>query len=297
MGDILYIDIVFIENLFMNYFLLYLLKRLVRSKAPIWRLLLSAFIGALYVLVILMPSMEVYLNLSMKILVSLLMIVIAFLPYTFREVIKLVLLFYLETFLIGGSIMAIFYLTHGDLNNINGVILLNRMSQIYLIIGSLLGIIFSKIAFDYIDSYFFENNFIVDLEIFLDKKHQNIKALIDTGNNLKDPLSGDPVIVVYYKALKDLLPNDLYQNLNLSKSYEDFVKCILNSKYKNRIRVIPYNAIGISNGLITGIKIDKLIVKKEGHLKVLEDVIMTFYHLPLSQEGIFDALAFPEIIR
>lgn len=297
MGDILYIDIVFIENLFMNYFLLYLLKRLVRSKAPIWRLLLSAFIGALYVLVILMPSMEVYLNLSMKILVSLLMIVIAFLPYTFREVIKLVLLFYLETFLIGGSIMAIFYLTHGDLNNINGVILLNRMSQIYLIIGSLLGIIFSKIAFDYIDSYFFENNFIVDLEIFLDKKHQNIKALIDTGNNLKDPISGDPVIVVYYKALKDLLPNDLYQNLNISKSYEDFVKCILNSKYKNRIRVIPYNAIGISNGLITGIKIDKLIVKKEGHLKVLEDIIMTFYHLPLSQEGIFDALAFPEIIR
>jgi stage II sporulation protein GA (sporulation sigma-E factor processing peptidase) len=297
MGDILYIDIVFIENLFMNYFLLYLLKRLVRSKAPIWRLFLSAFIGALYVLVILMPSMEIYLNLSMKILVSLLMIVIAFLPYTFREVIKLVLLFYLETFLIGGSIMAIFYLTHGDLNNINGVILLNRMSQIYLIIGSLLGIIFSKIAFDYIDSYFFDNNFIVDLEIFLDKKHQNIKALIDTGNNLKDPLSGDPVIVVYYKALKDLLPNDLYQNLNLSKSYEDFVKCILNSKYKNRIRVIPYNAIGISNGLITGIKIDKLIVKKEGHLKVLEDVIMTFYHLPLSQEGIFDALAFPEIIR
>ncbi|WDU84114.1 sigma-E processing peptidase SpoIIGA [Caloramator sp. Dgby_cultured_2] len=154
MGDILYIDIVFIENLFMNYFLLYLLKRLVRSKAPIWRLLLSALIGALYVLVILMPSMEIYLNLSMKILVSLLMIVIAFLPYTFREVIKLVLLFYLETFLIGGSIMAIFYLTHGDLNNINGVILLNRMSQIYLIIGSLLGIVFSKIAFDYIDSYF-----------------------------------------------------------------------------------------------------------------------------------------------
>jgi len=297
MGDILYIDIVFIENLFMNYFLLYLLKRLVRSKAPIWRLLLSAFIGALYVLVILMPNMEIYLNLSMKILVSLLMIVIAFLPYTFREVIKLVLLFYLETFLIGGSIMAIFYLTHGDLNNINGVILLNRISQIYLIIGSLLGIIFSKIAFDYIDSYFFDNNFIVDLEIFLDKKHQNIKALIDTGNNLKDPLSGAPVIVVYYKALKDLLPNDLYHNLNLSKNYEGFVKCILNSEFKNRIRIIPYNAIGISNGLITGIKIDKLIVKKEGHLKVLEDVIMTFYHLPLSQEGAFDALAFPEIIR
>lgn len=297
MGDILYIDIVFIENLFMNYFLLYLLKRLVRSKAPSWRLFLSSFIGALYVLIILMPNMEIYLNLSMKILVSLLMIVIAFLPYTFREVIKLVLLFYLETFLIGGSIMAIFFLTHGDLNNINGVILLNRISQIYLIIGSLLGIIFAKIAFDYIDSYFFDNNFIVDLEIFLDKKHQNIKALIDTGNNLKDPLSGDPVIVVYYKALKNLLPNDLYYNLNQSKSYDDFVKYILNSQFKNRIRVIPYNAIGISNGLITGIKIDKLIVKKEGHLKVLEDVIMTFYHLPLSQEGLFDALAFPEIIK
>ncbi|MCX7902976.1 MAG: sigma-E processing peptidase SpoIIGA [Caloramator sp.] len=297
MGDILYIDIVFLENLFMNYFLLYLLKRLVRSKAPNWRLFLSALIGALYVLIILMPNMGIYLNLSMKILVSLLMIVIAFLPYTFREVIKLVLLFYLETFLIGGSIMAIFYLTHGDLNNINGVILLNRISQIYLIIGSLLGIIFTKIAFDYIDSYFFENNFIVDLEIFLDKKHQNVKALIDTGNNLKDPLSGEPVIVVYYKALKDLLPNDLYYNLNHSKNYDEFVKHILNSELKNRIRVIPYNAIGISNGLITGIKIDKLIVKKEGHLKVIEDVIMSFYYLPLSQEGTFDALAFPEIIK
>ncbi|SEF77898.1 Sporulation factor SpoIIGA [Caloramator fervidus] len=51
MGDILYIDIVFIENLFMNYFLLYLLKRLVRSKVPNWRLILSALVGALYVLI------------------------------------------------------------------------------------------------------------------------------------------------------------------------------------------------------------------------------------------------------
>ncbi|WP_103895783.1 sigma-E processing peptidase SpoIIGA [Caloramator fervidus] len=248
-------------------------------------------------LIILMPNMQIYFNVLMKILVSLLMIVIAFFPYTLREIVKLTLLFYLETFLIGGSIMAIFYLNHKDLSNVNGVLLLNRMSQIYLILGSIIGVFFVKIAFDYVDSYFFQDNFIVDIEVFLDDKHQTIKTLIDTGNNLKDPLTNAPVIVAYFRPLKGILSENLYNRLLMAKTYEEFSREILNSEYKNRIRLIPYNAIGINNGLIVGIKIDKILVKKDKKLKKIEDVILAFYHLPLSQDSFFDALGFPEIIK
>ncbi|KRQ86578.1 Sporulation factor SpoIIGA [Caloramator mitchellensis] len=297
MGNILYIDIVFFENLFMNYFLLYLLKRLIRSKAPNWRLVLSALVGAGYVVIILIPNMEIYLNITIKILVSLLMIVIAFFPYTIREMLKLILLFYLETFLIGGSIMAIFYLANRDLSNVNGIMLLNRISQIYLLLGSIIGIIFVKIGFDFIDGYFLKGKMLAELEVFLDNKHCSLKALIDTGNSLRDPLTNLPVIVTFLDAIEAILPETTFRKMKSSKSYDEIIEALINSELKQRVRLIPYKALGIDNGLIAAIRTDKIIVAKEKKFSKIDDCILAIYNLPLSENGEFDALAFPEIIR
>lgn len=218
------------------------------------------------------------------------MLFIAFTPNNIKKFIKLICIFYTETFLLGGGIIGLFYLIYGDINTLDSAFLLSKISSKFIIIGSIFTTLFVKIGFDVFESYFKEKDITVELEIYINGKSCTIKGFIDTGNYLKDPLNGSKVIVSYLNALKDILPVDKLNNIN------NYTSDIKEDSIFSRIRIIPYKAVGVENGTLTGIKTDMIIARSKNNVKVNKDITVALHNKSFLGDSSYEAIAYPEIL-
>ncbi len=109
-------------------------------------------------------------------------------------------------------------------------------------------------------------------------KTLKLTALLDTGNTLKDPLSGKPVLVMEDRAafaLLSITPQELKRPL----------ETITSGKYPG-LRLIPYNAVGQPVGMLLGIRPDNITVNGKK-----ADMIVAFAPQRIGQGRPFEALA------
>ena len=294
MKNIIYADVLFIENLFMNYLLLYLLKRFCKCKAQYYKLIAAAAFGALYVFIVFFPSLHVFTSILMKFIISVIMIIIAFSHQNIRTYIKLLTIFYIEAFFIGGCILGIYYYRKQTNYSINDI---TDISAQFIIVMILFATLLVKIGFDFFENHYMLKNNKIELQILLDKKVCSIQALVDTGNSLKDPLTNLPVVIVYFKAIYDLLPENMTNSIKDDGSCESLMELIMLSSLKHRIRVLPFRALGVDNGVLPGIKIDMLVAKYKNRTTVINNPIIALYDKPISEGDDYQALAYPEILK
>ena len=137
-----------------------------------------------------------------------------------------------------------------------------------------------------------------NIEIFLNEKCVQIKAMIDTGNLLKDPISGMPVIVVEKRELEGIIPSEIINNLNviLQGENKEFEQDELN-EFLHKFRVIPFTSLGKQNGLLLGFIADKIVIKFEENEKTLEKIIIGIYDKYLTKNGAYTGLVGLDIIE
>lgn len=299
MKEVIYIDVLIVENFFMNYLLLYFINRFCKCRTKKWRIIIAALIGAFYVLVVFYPDLQEFYSVIMKFMISVLMIIAAFSPHELKKFFKILVLFYLEAFIIGGFLLGIFYLNNPTPEIINGALFISSISPSpeYIIIGSIIAIALIKFGFDYFEGYYVNDKTSVQMDIVLNNKKCRVTALIDTGNSLKDPITNVPVIIVYYKTIIDILPEELKEAILMDYSYEIFKKRIMDSELKSRIRIIPYKALGVENGILVGIRMDLVISKLKSKTNVIKEPIIALYNKPISNAGDYQALTYPGIIK
>lgn len=297
MREVVYIDVLMVENILMNFMLLYAVNRFCKCKASILRLSLASFFGALYILTVFLPELYVLYSLSMKIIISIIMIIIAFSPYTLRQIVKLLLLFYITAFLACGAIMGVFYLSDMNVEVVNGNFSINNISAYHIIIGSIVAISIVKVAFDFLENHYSMEKRRIKLDVFQDGKKCELNALVDTGNTLRDPLTGNHVIVAFINAISPIMPSEVQQSICFSKNYDELNEVLIDSSVKKRIRIIPFKALGTENGVLTALRVDYVVVKYKKQNIIVKDVLIALYEKPISEDGSFDALAYPELLK
>lgn len=117
-------------------------------------------------------------------------------------------------------------------------------------------------------------------------KNKKIKSLIDSGNLLKDPISGKDVIVVEEKVIKDMFEIEylnVLRNITSCRYIGDIDKC----KYK--IKIIPFNSLGNPSGMLCGIKPDKVKIFFDGEV-LLKDVILGIYFGTLNSSDEYSSI-------
>lgn len=291
--QVIYLDVLLLENALLNLLILYLVKRICRIERSNLYITFASLVGAIYVFVVFFPELKVFYSLTMKIAVSILMILIAFWPKDLKSFIRQILIFYGIAFFLGGSILSIFYLTNKNVGVNNGVLVLNRLSSKYLILGIIIGIIMVKVAFDFVDRYYDIKSKTVDLGIVNNDINKRLRALIDTGNSLKDPITGNPVVVVDMEYILDLIPSEI---MDIVKNKKD-LSYITDSEIVKRLRIIPYSALGVENGILMGYKVDFIYVYNKKNVGVIQNPILALYDKHLSSRGDYQAIAYPEIIK
>lgn len=261
----IYIDIILLENLCMNYIILFATAYIMKLKINHIKIVVSSTIGAIYSIMLYMQILPIYSNLIAKIVLSIVMVYIAYMPQNIKKLIKQLILFYLISFAFGGCAFALLYFIKPE--NIimkNGVYIGTYPIKIALL-GGIVGFVITYVAFGIIKNKTSKNNIIYPLEIKINKKTISLNALLDTGNMLKDPITLMPVIVVEKEKLYSFLPTEILNNLERIVGGDTKEIIEKNMEYMSKFRIIPYNSIGKQNGLMLGFKADnvKIIIDEE----------------------------------
>lgn len=279
----LYVDIIFFENLVINYIILYLTKRFSKYKTTYLKLFLGALVGALYIILFFLPISHVLYSIIAKITLSFLIVEIAFLPRTFKEFVRLLGIFYMISFIIGGAAFALLYMLD-----------LNTKIIIYALV---LSIILLYANWGYIVNKSKQDNLMHILRIEVLNEFSEIKAFLDTGNTLCDPLSNHPVVIVEFEAIKNMLPEGIKKLCNEGKTndFTELSRVLEDENWLNRFRLIPFMSLGKQNGILLGFKPDKVIIDNDKREK--KDVIVGIYEKKLDKYGYYSALIGPELLN
>lgn len=287
----IYIDVVFVENIIMNYIILYGTAVIAKVIPKHIRLIIASNVGALYAIISYMSVLKIYSWVILKIILSIIIVYIAFNPQNIKKMLKQLLLFYLTSFVFGGAAFFLIYVVKPqDIIIRNGVYVGTYPLKIALL-GAILGFVVIVLSFKIIKTKLSKKSLFCNVKININKKQVETVAMIDTGNLLKDPISNTPVIVVEHSLLYDILPKQILNNLEkiLGGELENIPEDV-KEKYISKLKVIPFSSLGRQNGMLLGIKADEINIESEDGNITKDNIIVGIYDKSLTKRGEYRAL-------
>ncbi len=293
----IYIDVVFLENLVMNSIILVASGIILKKKMKWIRIILASSLGAIYTIIGYISVLEIYSNLILKVILSILIIYIAFNPQTVKQLWKDLLIFYLTSFVFGGVAFALIYVVKPqDILMKNGLFLGTYPLKTVLL-AAIVAFIIIIAAFAIVKTKFSKKDMFCDVEVELNNKKIKTRAMIDTGNLLKEPITNTPVIVLEHTLLYECVPKEILDNLESILGGE-LVKIPekVRNEYISKLKLIPFASLGKQNGMLVGIKADSLKIIQDDQEKENKNVIIGIYNKSLTKRGEYRALVGMDLI-
>lgn len=292
-----YIDVVFLENLILNVIILYATSLIAKINLKIIRTLISASIGSIYAIMYYIFQIGLYSNIIFKFVLSVIMIYVAFNPKEFKTLLKVLILFYLTSFVFGGASLSVIYLVNAQRINIQNGMIIGKYTMNTILTGIIIAFIVIVIAFKIIKSKISKNDLFCDIRFKINNKEIKTKAMLDTGNLLKEPITNIPVVVAEHKLLYDVIPNEILDNIeNILGGDLENISDEVKNDYISKLKVIPFTSLGKQNGILLGIKADELIVEEMNSEKKIDKVIIGIYNKEFSKKRTYSALIGIDVI-
>lgn len=259
---VVYLDMLLLENFLVNLFLLTITMQTIKKKVPTGRLMLSSIIGTSYVLTIVIPKLQLFATTPFKIVVAIIMILIAIKDKSVIEILKAMGIFVLYSILLAG--MA-FYLAIKDNPSLSPSAMIYNFSYKNLILSLMITYILVYKLIVYVKERRILTSYVYNTEICIDNVKTIIKAFLDTGNELREPATNLPVIIVEKELFKDL-------NLKTHDIYN-----------------IPYSVVNGYNGKLIGIRPDSVKININGDMRE-KNLILAFSDKKLSKHSDYNGL-------
>ena len=293
----IYIDIVLIENLIMNYIILFTTAVVLKIKVNHIRLILASLLGAGYSIIAYMGIIKVYSSIILKIILSVLIIYIAFNPQNIKKMCKDLLLFYLVSFVFGGAAFALIYIIKPQNILMKNGLFLGTYTLKTVMLGAIVAFCIIIGAFAIIKNKISKKDMFCEIEILINQKKIKTKAMIDTGNMLKEPITNVPVIVVEHILLYSCMPKEILNNLKeiMGGDFKN-IPCDIQEKYISKLKWIPFSSWGKQNGMLIGIRPEYVKVITDEQEKINKNVIIGIYEKSLTKKGEYQALIGIELL-
>ncbi|MEH7415482.1 sigma-E processing peptidase SpoIIGA [Neobacillus drentensis] len=297
-----YLDVIWALNLLFDSLLLYLTAIFLKRKIQIWRLLAGGFIGSLIILLSFTPLNAYTSHPISKLICSMLMVLIAF---GFKRVtffFKALMTLYVSTFLIGGAIMGAHYFIQTDLELSVKVLASSGkgfgdpISWLFVLIGFPLAWHFARKNVEGMEMTKIQFEQIVNIELHIENEILHFKGLVDSGNQLYDPLSKLPVMFVSVKDLVETVPESITKLA--AADPEQFIMGNQENmnEWQHRLRIIPYKVVGQEHQVILAIKPDLILIEHNGDQYVCEKGLASFTMQRLSADGAFECIVHPKML-
>lgn len=274
--QVIYIDTLFLLNATVDYLLLLASARVAGEPLVRIRFLLGACIGGAYaVLLFLFPFME---SLWYKGAICLLILYVAY--GRSRRLVRQGCIFFALSFAFAGGVLGISLMGQQGLHFQNGVFY-SPMDFKIVILSSAFCYVLLTVVFHNFGRHSTLDGELVSVTMTLSDKEISFTSLIDTGNTLRDPVSGQSVMVV-----EGELVNPFFSKAVTSASLESPSQFIEEHReLGQRLRLLPYQAVGVQ-GLLTVLRVDSIQVGGE---RIRENLV-ALSPTPVSDGGNYHGL-------
>ena len=253
MGQVVYADLLFLIDFSMDFLCFYITARLLHRRFSILRCLVGAAAGGIYSVVSIFFSMNVWLGLMADLGVCAIMCLIAYgcKGKSFYEFCLYTSAYFGVSACLGGFMTAIYSI----LNRLNIPFdKLNASDGISVWLFGLLALMSGLAAM--MGGRFFRNAStadIADVEITYGGKSVSVRAFVDTGNMISDPISGKKVIIIDKTAASGIM-NDEGIEMALRGKFG-----LVSADEAKKIRLIPMETAG-GGRMLCAFKPDKVTV-------------------------------------
>lgn len=303
---VVYVDLIFLTNLCIDGALIGLTAWMRKTKLVWWRWLLSSIVGALYVVMMFVPEFDFMFTFLIKFGLSLVMLFIAFGFKGLQVFLRNLGTFYVINFVAAGGILGIHYMLQSSGELFNGIWYTSSggMSFDLKITFWFTFIVFFAVLFLFkaVQSSKRKSDrmttYLGQVLVYIDDVTISCTGLVDTGNQLTDPLSRLPVMVMEVSLWQDMLPTswkgrlkeEAPDNLIMELDQEDF-------RWQGRLRLVPYRGINKGTAFMLAIKPDLVRVTLDQLSYETTKVLIGLDGGVLSSEGKYRAVIHPELVQ
>lgn len=241
----IYIDVLLIFNLYINYFLVRSTALVMRQRVSSMRCLMASAVGALSALAILLPPAPFFINVLIKLVIANAVTFAAFGRQKISDHIVRTLFFLLMCFIYGGAMLALWQFAAPM-----GMVYENGTAYFNIPIAALA--VFTVISYGAIRAirYFADCRHTCTepciVTITVGETHKELKGLPDTGNSLTDVFSGKAVIICSLCAIREIVPENITGYMSGSHDITG-------------IKLIPFRTVG-GDGLIPVFSADRITI-------------------------------------
>jgi len=276
MEQTVYVDLFFMINFSMDFLCFYLTSRLLGIKMKPYRAVIASALGGIYANLALLWGLSGVAAIALDAAACALMCFVAFgFPRRFGGAALYILVYIAVSMTLGGFMTALFNL-------------LNRMGLGGAEVGGdgisawlLLALAAVSAVITLMGGRFFRRKTSkksVTLKISLRGKSVTLRALCDSGNMLRDPISGKLCVVVSSKALRNIIPNDI---IRAAKSFGSGLSD--SAAASLGVRLIPTRT-ATGDGLMVAVKADKITVE-DGKNEYDIDALLALSELESFSDG------------
>lgn len=295
----IYLDAVWSLNALVDYMLLSLTNYLCRTKATRLRLIFGSLFASLIIPIQLYFPYSFITTVSGKLIFSCFIVLITFKFVTLFRFIKLFFTFYFVTIVIGGGLIATYYLFEHPLTSFFKQYAIHSgygdpISWIFVVIGFPVLWFFLKHQMDRQRIDNFNHDQLYQVTIRMDKRTFQTTGFLDTGNQLIDPLTSYPVILCDEQFLRQWFSD--YEWNVLKNSYKQSMFTELPLKWSKKIRLVPFYGAGGERDLLMALKPDYLSVKWENESITVKQILIGIQFNTLTSDQRYHCLLHPKIV-
>ncbi|WP_312114045.1 sigma-E processing peptidase SpoIIGA [Brevibacillus reuszeri] len=305
---VVYLDIILLLNLGIDTLLLWFTAYFRKERVVWWRIALASLFGCTYLAFFFFPAFSSMYQWSVKLLFSIIMLWIAFGNRRLLAFANNLIIFYFVAFVFGGGVFGLQYFLAPQSEIVNGLVVTHndgfgigfKPTLAILVIGFALVFVLGKKSYRAIQEPRKIEAFLVDVVVTLLGEKVICRGLVDTGNQLHEPITRIPVMIMETKMLAHLLPPSLLRQTDenggvwekLDGSWEE-----LPAQWQSRVRLIPYRSVSRGMDFLLAIKPDHVFVMQDGVRYETAKVLIGLNPIPLAADGKYQAIVHPAMME
>jgi stage II sporulation protein GA (sporulation sigma-E factor processing peptidase) len=300
-----YVDILFFLNFFIDLSLLIFTAIYNKQEINKFRIVIAACIGAIYGSIWVIVYEHIIYSILGKFVFSFILLSLAFSWKNLRCFINNIYVFYVINILAAGAVITIQmlimsqrqlyskWITFGE-----DTVWMLEVSITALIFGIPLTIILVRNMYYHYKKQSWKKSWIFNCKIIYKNNEVSFKGLVDTGNQLKEPITNRPISIIEHNIVKNIMPaivNTIYANSSFNIAYYHE----LLNKYSslNSFTIINYRGMGSGQQYLLAFKPDLITIStEEGDINYNNGLIAITTQV-LSGINDFNAIIHPNLLE
>lgn len=300
---VIYIDVVWLVNFVMDGVLLLTTCWILHRRVRPWRLVAGAFIGACYALMLFFPSLAVLTGFVGKAVMTLLMVNVGIIRRTWIDLVRVCLVFFGVSFVFAGAAIGLhFALPEVTLSKVatvggNEIAVQTSMESLVLLVCIPLCIALLQ----YIVRHMRKASMRAGLTFIVRVKFGDFRleciGLVDSGNQLRDPIRRRPVNFIDADVLLPMLPQKLADSILQGTDPVLALGDMTQDEMRSKFTLVPYRGAGGVSQLAIAIAPDSVILERAGmEYQVSTPCLFAIHPTQLSVDRTFQALLHFELV-